>query len=156
MQLSAGLLMYRIKDGVPEILLVHPGGPFWKHKDEGAWDIPKGGGKEGESDTLEIAKREFEEETGLRPEGKFEHLTSVKRSSGQVIDVWSFEGDWDPANLVSNTCFVEWPPSSGEKIEIPEVDRGGFFTIEEAKKKVYKYHLQTLEAFEKFLGSRLV
>jgi len=147
--------MYRLKNGEPEVLLVHPGGPFWKNKDDGAWDIPKGEAEEGETDLLAVAKREFEEETGFKPEGEFQHLTSVKRKDGKIMEIWIFEGDCDPSQLKSNTILIDWPPRSGKKMEIPEVDRGDFFNIEEAKKKVYSYHVPTIETFEKFINESL-
>ncbi len=147
---SAGLLMYRIKNGEWEVLLVHPGGPFWKNKDHGAWSVPKGMADEGEEggDMLVVAKREFEEETGVKPEGDFEYLTSVKRKDGKVVDVWTFEGECDTSKIKSNLCEIEWPPRSGQRIEIPEVDKGEFFTIKEAKEKINAYQLGIIEAFE--------
>lgn len=143
--------MYRIREGMSEVLLVHPGGPFWAKKD--VWSIPKGmadNGEEGDQ-LLEVAKREFEEETGIQPKGTFRYLTSVTKSDGKEVHVWMFEGDCDVSKLTSNTCEIEWPPRSGKKIEIPEVDRGQFFTIEEAKRKIHSYQIGIIEALEKFL-----
>jgi len=145
--------MYRIRGSRPEVFLVHLGGPFWKNKDDGAWDIPKGEIEEGESDLLEAAKREFKEETGFKPEGDFQYLSSTK-GSGKIVEVWAFEGDLDPTKVKSNTVFIDWPPKSGKKMEIPEVDRAGFFTVEEAKNKVFKYHSATIEAFENFFKAK--
>lgn len=147
-KLSAGLLMYRFINGNPEVLLVHPGGPFWKNKDAGAWDIPKGEVEEGETDLLMVAKREFQEETSFLPEGKFNHLISIERKDSKSLEFWMFEGDCDPTKIKSNTLFIDWPPRSGKKMEIPEVDRGAFYSIEEAKKKVYSYLIPAIEAFE--------
>jgi len=146
---SAGLLMYRIKEGKHEVLLVHPGGPFWKNKDLGTWSIPKGEQDEGETDLLEVAKREFKEETGFEPNPPFVSLGSVKRKDGRPIYAWAFEGDYDPAGLKSNTIFIDWPPRSGKKMEIPEVDRAAFFSLEEAKQKVSAAQVGLLEEFEK-------
>ncbi|MBI2592649.1 MAG: NUDIX domain-containing protein [Candidatus Colwellbacteria bacterium] len=153
MKTSAGLLMYRIRNGAPEVFLVHPGGPFWKKRDDGAWSIPKGevDNYEAGDGLLEVAKREFEEETGIKPNGEFKYLTSVRRKDGKVVEVWMFEGDCDPASIKSNTIFIEWPPRSEKQLEIPEVDRAGFFTIDEAKKKLNKYQIGIIEAFERVM-----
>ncbi len=153
-KVAAGLLMYRLKDGESEVLLVHLGGPFWAKKDAGAWSVPKGVVDEGEEDLLETAKREFEEETGVKPEGEFVFLTKVGRP-GKDVHVWYFEGDCDPAQIKGNMIEIEWPPRSGKKIEIPEVDKGAFFTIEEAKTKIYTYQLPLIEEFEKIMASKI-
>jgi predicted NUDIX family NTP pyrophosphohydrolase len=149
---SAGLLMYRRK-GELEVFLVHPGGPFFKNKDDGVWSIPKGEADNGETgeELLEVAKREFEEETSIDPVGDFSYLTKVKRSNGSFVYAWMFEGDCDPAQVKSNTIFIDWPPRSGKKMEIPEVDRGAFFTISEAKKKLSSYQVGIIEVFEKIM-----
>jgi predicted NUDIX family NTP pyrophosphohydrolase len=133
---SAGLIMYRFVRGDIEVLLVHPGGPFWAKKDEGAWSIPKGeiGASE---EALAAAKREFEEETGFLPEGLFLELGSVRQKSGKIVMAWGFRGDCDPSLLTSNTFEMEWPPRSGERKRFPEVDRAEFFTLEEARKKLH-------------------
>lgn len=151
-RLTAGLLMYRIKNGEPEVFLVHLGGPYWKNKDVGFWDIPKGGGKEDEMDPLEIAKREFEEETGFDPAGELVELGSFKRKNGDLVHIWMFEGDVDPSLLKSNTCFIDWPIGSGKKLEIPEVDRGEYFNLPQAREKAFAYILPVLDAFERKLG----
>ena len=130
-------MMYRSRGSELEVLLVHPGGPFWKKKDAGAWFIPKGELLEGEA-KLAGARREFEEETGIAPHGDFIELGFVKQKSGKVIFAWAFEGDCDPAAMVSNRCQVEWPPRSGRMIEIPEVDRGGWFSIAEGRERILK------------------
>ncbi len=129
---SAGLLMYRLTDGEIEVFLVHPGGPFWAKKDEGAWTLPKGEYDEGE-DPLAGAIREFHEETGYKATGNFMELGSVRQKSGKVVIAWAFQGDCDPEELVSNTCDIEWPPRSGRRLEISEVDRGRWFTLDDAK-----------------------
>jgi len=132
---SAGLLMYRLAGGAPEVLLVHPGGPFFAKKDEGAWTIPKGEIEAGE-DPLACAKRELREEVGLcAPDTTYASLGSIKQAGGKVVHAWAFEGDWD-GQLVSNTFELEWPPKSGRKRAFPEVDRAAFFAIEEARRKV--------------------
>ncbi len=133
---SAGLILYRMRHGKLEVLLVHPGGPFWKSKDDGAWFIPKGELDTGE-EPLAGAKREFEEETGLKPEGEFLPLGSVKQKSGKTIHAWAFEGDCDPAELKSNMFTIEWPPKSGRQQEFPEIDQAGFFTVTQAKVKMH-------------------
>lgn len=143
---GAGLLMYRIKDGHPEILLGHLGGPYFKNKDDGFWSIPKGLANDGE-ELLAAAKREFKEETGMDAVGEFAFIGTAKKP-GKTVDFWSFEGDCDLASLVSNTCMVEWPPRTGKQIEIPEVDRYGFFTIEDAKVKAMRYQVPVIEMFE--------
>ena len=132
---SAGLLMYRRAKGELEVFLVHPGGPIWAKKDQGAWTLPKGEYEQDE-DPLVAARREFEEETGFQATGKFVDLGSIKQKSGKIVTAWAFEGDCDPAKLMSNTCEIEWPPRSGKRIEIPEVDRGRWFNIEEARRYI--------------------
>jgi predicted NUDIX family NTP pyrophosphohydrolase len=134
---SAGLLMYRRRHGVLEVFLVHPGGPFWQKKDVGSWSIPKGEYTT-EEDPLEVAKREFWEETGFRASGEFFPLTSRKQPSGKIINAWAFEGDCDASTIKSNTFSMEWPPRSGKREEFPEVDRAGWFSIPDAKEKIIK------------------
>jgi predicted NUDIX family NTP pyrophosphohydrolase len=133
--ISAGLLMYRVAEGKPQVLLVHPGGPFWQKKDEGAWTIPKGQVGDGE-DLLDAARREFEEETGHKPTGPFIPLQAVKQKSGKLVHAWAFQGDLDPAAIKSNTFTMEWPPKSGRQVKFPEVDRAAYFEFETARKKV--------------------
>jgi predicted NUDIX family NTP pyrophosphohydrolase len=133
---SAGLAMYRVRNGALEILLVHPGGPFWAKKDEGAWFLPKGEVEDGE-DELAAARREFEEETSLKPVGPFFGLGSVKQKGGKIIAAWAFEGDCDLSAVHSNTFRMEWPPRSGKQREFPEVDRAAFFTPETARAKMH-------------------
>ena len=129
--------MYRRSNGEMQIFLVHPGGPFFANKDVGAWGIPKGEYDEDE-EPLDAAKREFTEETGFAPVGKFIELGSIRQKSGKIVMAWAFEGDYDPAKLVSNTCRIEWPPHAGRSLEIPEVDRGGWFGITEARASIRK------------------
>jgi predicted NUDIX family NTP pyrophosphohydrolase len=132
---SAGLMMFRRSKDELEIFLVHPGGPIWACKDKGAWTVPKGEYEEDEN-PLAAAQREFEEETGFKASGEFLDLGMIKQKSGKRVTAWAFEGNCDPANLKSNTCEIEWPPRSGRRLEIPEVDRGRWFYIEEARKYI--------------------
>jgi predicted NUDIX family NTP pyrophosphohydrolase len=136
-KLSAGILLFRRRPAGFEVMLVHPGGPFWAKKDTGAWSIPKGLANEGE-DTLAAAKREFLEETGLPVEGAFLDLGAHKQASGKSIVAWASEGDFDPALLKSNTFTLEWPPRSGRMAEFPEVDRAAWYAIDEALEKINK------------------
>ena len=144
MKTSAGLLMYRRRDGRLEFLLVHPGGPFWARKDEGAWTIPKGEFQPGE-DPLAAAKREFEEELGFAPAGEFVQLEPIKQKSGKLVQAWAFEGDCDPIAVKSNTFSLEWPPRSGRMMEFPEVDRAEFFPLEIGRKKINPAQASFLE-----------
>lgn len=132
---SAGLLMYRVRDRRIEVFLVHPGGPFWTNKDKGAWTIPKGQFNEGE-EALDAAKREFQEETGFVPKGKFVEIGTIRQLSGKLVQGWAFEGDCNPEELRSITCEMEWPPRSKRMIEIPEVDRGQWFLVDEARESI--------------------
>jgi predicted NUDIX family NTP pyrophosphohydrolase len=132
---SAGLLMYRRLAEEPEVFLVHPGGPIWAKKDKGAWTIPKGE-YEHEENPLAAARREFEEETGFDATGEFLDLGSIKQKSSKLVNAWAFEGNCDPAKLKSNTCEIEWPPRSGHRLEIPEVDSGRWFSISEANEYI--------------------
>jgi predicted NUDIX family NTP pyrophosphohydrolase len=132
---SAGLLMFRRRGGAPEVLLVHPGGPFWVRKDDGAWSIPKGEVEAGE-DPFASARREFAEETGFRAEGPFIPLTPLRQPSGKVVRAWAFEGDADPERVRSNLVSLEWPPKSGRRREFPEVDRAAWFSVDQAAQKI--------------------
>ncbi len=142
---SAGLLMYRLRSGQPEFLLVHPGGPFWKNKDAAAWSIPKGEIDSGE-DAFAAAQREFQEELGFKPAGVFIELPAVKQKSGKLVRAWAFEGDCDPASCKSNTFSVEWPPRSGRMQDFPEIDRAAFFPLAEAREKINPAQTPLLEA----------
>ena len=128
-------MMYRRRNRVLEVFLVHPGGPFWVKKD--SWTIPKGEYDDSEP-AFEAAKREFQEETAFPSSGEFIDLGEIKQPSGKRVRAWAFEGDCDPQALVSNTCMVEWPPRSGRQLEIPEVDRGAWFNIEDARRRIFK------------------
>jgi predicted NUDIX family NTP pyrophosphohydrolase len=133
---SAGILLYRLSGGAPEVLLVHPGGPFWARRDAGAWSVPKGEYEDAD-DPLAAARREFEEETGTALEtGELLELGDVKQKNGKVVSAWAAEGDLDPDAVHSNTFTTEWPPRSGRTAEFPEIDRAGWFGIDEAREKV--------------------
>jgi predicted NUDIX family NTP pyrophosphohydrolase len=129
--------MYRYRDDSLEVLLVHPGGPFWKGKDERAWSIPKGEYQQDE-EPLEAAKREFWEETGIGAEGLFSPLSTLKQPGGKKITAWAFEGDCDASSVKSNTFSMEWPPRSGKQAEFPEVDKAAWFAVNEARDKLVK------------------
>jgi predicted NUDIX family NTP pyrophosphohydrolase len=145
---SAGIVLYRCKEKRIEVLLVHPGGPFWRGKDGGAWSIPKGEPDEDE-DFLQAAIREFREETGKEPpSGGVIALTPVKQKGGKVVHAWAIEGDFDPAAIKSNNFSMEWPPHSGKQQEFPEVDRAGWFDMEAAKEKINRVQRGLLEELE--------
>lgn len=150
--MSAGLLMYRRTPRGIEVLLVHPGGPFWRNRDRGAWSIPKGEAEEGE-DLLAAARREFEEETGLQSQGPFIPLPSVTQKGGKQVYAWAFEGDCDPSALRSNQFQMEWPRGSGRLETFPEIDRAAFFGIEEAKLRINPAQAVFLEELQAKLGS---
>ena len=132
---SAGLLMYRRSLGALEVLLVHPGGPFWEKKDLGSWSIPKGE-YEGGEEALAAARREFQEETGLVAGGPYTELTPIRQRGGKLVQAWAFEGDCDAESLKSTTFSLEWPPNSGRRREFLEVDRAGWFNMGEARRKI--------------------
>ena len=144
---SAGILLYRYHQNELQCFLVHPGGPFFRNKDKGAWSIPKGEPGESE-DVLPAAIREFEEETGKTIEGPFLPLTPVKQKSGKLVYAWAAEGAFDPATLKCNTFTIEWPPRSGKIGEFPEVDRGEWFTIEVACEKILPAQIPLLKELE--------
>lgn len=145
-QKSAGLLIHRRIAGVFEFLLVHPGGPFWARKDEGAWSIPKGLIGDDE-DELEAAKREAEEELGIAVDGDFRPLGSYKQPGGKIVVAWSVEADIDANAVRSNMFTMEWPPKSGRLKEFPEVDRAGWFSLPEAGLKILKGQRAMLDDF---------
>src|ERR1043165_4515278 len=133
---SAGVLMYRVDKEVVEVLLVHPGGPFWRNRDEGAWTIPKGEFADDE-EPLAAAKREFKEELGMAPPmGNYIQLKPIKQKNGKMVHVWAVNGDFNPATLTSNTFEMEWPPKSGRMKSFPEVDRAHWFSPDVAKQKM--------------------
>lgn len=132
---SAGLLLFRRRDGRLELLLAHPGGPFWRNRDDGAWTIPKGV-PESDEPLLEAARREFAEETGTRPDGAALPLGSIRQKAGKTVHAWAVEGDLDASRIVSNTMRIEWPPRSGRWTEIPEVDRCAWLDPDTARRKL--------------------
>jgi predicted NUDIX family NTP pyrophosphohydrolase len=132
---SAGLLLFRRRPAGVEVFLVHPGGPFWTRRDLGAWTIPKGGIADGE-DPLAAACREFEEETGFAPSPPFIDLGEIRQRGGKTVLAWACEGDADPARATSNTVLIEWPPRSGQRLEIPEADQWAWFDLRTARLKM--------------------
>jgi predicted NUDIX family NTP pyrophosphohydrolase len=149
-KVSAGLVMYRIREHL-EVLLVHPGGPLWKNKDEGAWSIPKGEAGEGE-ELLSAALREFTEETAIVPRPPYTPLTPIKQKSGKTVHAWAFEGDCDPGIIRSNTFDMEWPPRSGKTATFPEVDRADFFDLAEGRRKLNPSQAAFLDELEQVIG----
>jgi predicted NUDIX family NTP pyrophosphohydrolase len=148
---SAGILMFRRDGDSADVLLVHPGGPFWANKDDGAWSIPKGLFEQGE-DALTAAKREFEEETGLRPAGAFIELGVFKQPSGKEISAFAIEGAFDLESFKSNRFAMEWPPRSGRMTEFPEADRAGWFGPQQALEKIIKGQRPIVQALFERLG----
>ena len=134
---SAGILLFRFRNENLEVMLLHPGGPFWANRDDGVWSIPKGL-REGDENPLDTAIREFTEETGFEVAGAFIDLGELNQSSVKIVHVWALEKDLDVTNIVSNTIPYEWPNHSGKIQEIPEVDKAGWFDIELAKRKIIK------------------
>ncbi|HVW48360.1 MAG TPA: NUDIX domain-containing protein [Solirubrobacterales bacterium] len=152
---SSGILLYRRRDGTTEFLLVHPGGPYWARRDDGAWSIPKGG-IEGDEDSRAAALRELDEELGaaapdLEP-GELIELGSIRQRAGKVVDAWAAEGDFDPDALDSNTFEMEWPPRSGREVEFPEVDRADWFELEAARRKLLPAQGEFLDRLLEHLG----
>jgi predicted NUDIX family NTP pyrophosphohydrolase len=143
---SAGLLMFRRTAVEAEVLLVHPGGPFWAHKDAGAWSIPKGEFHAPES-PLEAAIREFKEETGFQAQGPFFELGTIRQAGGKLVTAWAFAGDCDPGELTSNTVHMEWPVRSGRTIEFPEVDRARWFSLPAARDHILISQQALLDRF---------
>jgi predicted NUDIX family NTP pyrophosphohydrolase len=153
MRTSAGILMYRRQKGKLEVLLVHPGGPYFTNKNAGAWSIPKGESNPNE-DFLAAAEREFAEETGIAAQGSFLLLASVKQKSGKIVHAWAVEGDLDTKRLKSNVCQIEWPPRSGKRIDIPEVDRAEFFDLPTARTKINPAQVALLDELERMIDVR--
>lgn len=143
--------MYRIRDGRLQVLLAHPGGPFFKNRDKGAWTIPKGEIQPGE-DLLAAAQREFEEEIGFTPAGPFIPLMHVTQKGGKIVHAWAFEGDCDPAAIVSNTFALEWPPRSGRQLEFPEVDRAEFFDLAQSRRKIKAAQMALIDELKGILS----
>ena len=150
---SAGLLMYRMKGRELELFLVHPGGPFWAKKDLGSWSIPKGEYAD-EEDPLEVARREFLEETGFEAQGEFRELTRIRQPGGKWVRAWAFEGDCDAGAVTSNTFVMQWPPKSGKTAEFPEVDRAGWFSVDLSRRKILKGQLALIDELCAMLGHR--
>ena len=150
---SAGLVLYRTRDGKTEVLLVHPGGPFWKRRDEGAWSIPKGEMGPGES-RLDVARREFQEELGVPPpEGEVLPLGSVRQAGGKVVHAWAAPGDLDVSRVSSGTFAIEWPPRSGRTQEFPEVDKAAWFDLDAARRMILAAQGAFLDRLEAQLSS---
>ena len=147
---SAGLVLFRRASAGAEVLLVHPGGPFWAKKDLGAWSIPKGEVAEGE-DLLATARREFAEELGFAAIGAFLPLGEVRQKGGKTVHAWAVEGECDPATCRSNTFKMEWPPRSGKWAEFPEVDRAEFFSLAAAREKINTGQAPLLDQLERIL-----
>jgi predicted NUDIX family NTP pyrophosphohydrolase len=152
-RLSAGLLMFRIKDGALQVLLAHPGGPYFVKKDDGAWTIPKGE-PDADEDLLITAQREFEEETGIEPTGPFIPLQPIKQKGGKIVHAWAFEGDSDTAAIKSNTFSMEWPPHSGRQQEFPEIDRAEWFNLATARTKIKAGQEALIEELETILKTK--
>jgi predicted NUDIX family NTP pyrophosphohydrolase len=141
---SAGLLMFRSVEGSLEVLLVHPGGPFFQNKDDGAWTIPKGE-PDGDEELLLTARREFREETGLAAAGPLVPLGSIQQKGGKIVHAWAFAGDCDPRTIQSNSFTLEWPPKSGRQQQFPEIDRAEFFTLRAARRKIRPEQIPLLD-----------
>jgi predicted NUDIX family NTP pyrophosphohydrolase len=153
MKRSGGILLFKLVDGEPSVLLVHPGGPFWAKKDAGAWSIPKGEFEDGE-EPLRAAIREFGEETGMAPQGQFLPLGEVVQKNRKIVSAWACEGDFDPARFTSNTCEIEWPPRSGKRLTIPEADRVEWFAFGEAREKLNPAQAEFLDRLAALLHLR--
>jgi predicted NUDIX family NTP pyrophosphohydrolase len=147
---SAGVLLYRRTNGRLEVLLVHPGGPFWRNKDNGAWTIPKGEVDAGE-DAVACALRELREETGLVFDGPLIALPAIRQKAGKVVRAWAAEADFDPTTLISSTFEIEWPPKSGRRATFPEVDRAAWFDLETARAKINAAQAALLDSLRAIL-----
>ncbi|HET6389606.1 NUDIX domain-containing protein [Hyphomicrobium sp.] len=149
---SAGLLLYRDRSGL-EVLLGHPGGPYWRRKDDGSWTVPKGEVQDRE-DLYKAALREFEEETGFHPEGPAMALGSIRQAGGKHVHAWAIHADWNPETLVSNTFSMEWPPRSGRMQSFPEIDRAEWFGLATARLKILKSQVEFLNRLEVLLQEK--
>lgn len=147
---SAGLLLFRRRGDALELFLAHPGGPFWAHRDDGAWTIPKGA-LNADEPLLDAARREFEEETGLRPTGPFLPLGSIRQKAGKTVHAWAWEGDADPARVTSNSMRTEWPRGSGQWLTFPEVDRCAWFDPATARVKLNAAQSELVDRLEAVL-----
>jgi predicted NUDIX family NTP pyrophosphohydrolase len=150
-KLSSGILLYRVRKAGPEVLLVHPGGPFFARKDAGSWTIPKGE-LNGEEEPLKAAIREFEEETGYKPSGNFTELRSVKQKGGKTVLCWAVTGDLDASEITSNTFEIEWPPHSGKMKSFPEIDKAAWFDLTTAREKMNEKQTAFLDQLEALLA----
>jgi predicted NUDIX family NTP pyrophosphohydrolase len=153
-QVSGGILLYRVRDGSLELLLAHPGGPYWSRRDSGAWTIPKGVAESGE-EMLSVAEREFAEETGfepgsiaLEPDRAPVQLGEITLKSGKVVHGWAVEGDLEPSRARSNETEIEWPPRSGRRMSIPEIDRVAWFDAAEARRRIHPAQAPFIERLE--------
>jgi predicted NUDIX family NTP pyrophosphohydrolase len=149
-KISGGLLMYRVRRGALQVLLVHPGGPYVQNKDEGAWSVPKGEPGAGE-ELFDAAQREFKEETGLKAAPPFIELSPITQKGGKVVHAWAFAGDCDPVQLRSNNFTLEWPPRSGRMQEFPEIDRADWFDVETARRKIKAAQFPLIEELSRLL-----
>ena len=148
---SAGIILYRMHGATLQVLLAHPGGPFWRHRDHGAWMIPKGGVEKGE-DAAACAIREFEEELGTRPQGTPRFLCRIRQTGGKVVDAFALEGDLDATAIVSNDFTMEYPPKSGELRSFPEIDAAAWYGLDEARARILPSQSPILDALEADLG----
>jgi predicted NUDIX family NTP pyrophosphohydrolase len=153
MKRSAGILAFRKSGELWEVFLVHPGGPFWKNKDEHAWSVPKGEFTE-EENPFDAAVREFREETGFTVTGSFTRLEPVRQPGGKIVHVWAVEAELNPGEIRSNTFTIEWPPRLGKEIEVPEVDKADWFSLQDAYLKIHKGQRAVLEQFERLLYAK--
>jgi predicted NUDIX family NTP pyrophosphohydrolase len=144
---SAGILLYRVANKNLEVFLIHPGGPFWAKKDDGAWSIPKGEFEDDE-EPLSAAKREFEEETGIKISGEFIQLNPIKQKSGKIVYAWAVEGDIDPVKIKSNSFEIEWPPKSGKMKSFPEIDKAAWFNLSDALTKINVGQMSLIKELE--------
>jgi predicted NUDIX family NTP pyrophosphohydrolase len=150
---SAGLLVHKVEAGALRVFLVHPGGPFWRNKDLGAWTIPKGEIADSE-DALAAARREFREETGQDIAGDFAALTPCRQAGGKIVEAWAVAGDIDAASIVSNRFEMEWPPRSGRRQSFPEIDRAAWFTLADAREHINKGQATLLDELQSRLAPR--
>lgn len=144
-------MMYRRGPRGLEVLLVHPGGPFWKNRDDGAWTIPKGTVLPGEA-LIDAARREFEEETGTAPKGELSSIGSIRQKGGKTVHAWAIEGEIDPRAIRSNTFTMEWPAGSGKQVTFPEVDRAEFYGLDDARRKINPAQEELIDRLKRLAG----